>query len=85
MNIMFCNEGACEKGLTAARPELSTAIMPPFSVPLPPRKASNGTGGGSTDFFIAKIDPTASGANSLIYIADTTTSASTFPESAPAT
>jgi hypothetical protein len=31
--------------------------------------ATTGPGGGSTDFFIAKIDPTASGANSLIYLA----------------
>ena len=31
--------------------------------------ATNGPGGGATDFFIAKIDPTASGANSLIYLA----------------
>ncbi len=31
--------------------------------------ATTGPGGGATDFFIAKIDPTASGANSLIYLA----------------
>jgi hypothetical protein len=30
---------------------------------------TTGPGGGATDFFIAKIDPTASGANSLIYLA----------------
>ncbi|MFY9731421.1 MAG: choice-of-anchor D domain-containing protein, partial [Candidatus Acidiferrales bacterium] len=30
--------------------------------------ATTGPGGGATDFFIAKIDPTASGANSLIYL-----------------
>ncbi len=31
--------------------------------------ATTGPGGGATDFFIAKIDPSASGANSLIYLA----------------
>jgi hypothetical protein len=31
--------------------------------------ATTGPGGGATDFFIAKIDPAASGANSLIYLA----------------
>jgi hypothetical protein len=31
--------------------------------------ATAGPGGGTTNFFIAKIDPTASGANSLIYLA----------------
>ncbi|HXP71850.1 MAG TPA: choice-of-anchor D domain-containing protein [Candidatus Dormibacteraeota bacterium] len=30
---------------------------------------TTGPGGGATDFFIAKIDPSASGANSLIYLA----------------
>jgi Beta-propeller repeat len=30
--------------------------------------AITGPGGGATDFFIAKIDPTASGANSLLYL-----------------
>ncbi len=42
----------------------SSASTFPESAP-----ATTGPGGGATDFFIAKIDPTASGANSLIYLA----------------
>jgi hypothetical protein len=33
-----------------------------------PDGKQNGPGGGATDFFIAKIDPAASGANSLVYL-----------------